>query len=234
MDMHMAITTTERRTTTALIRLMTWLSPAFPIGAFAYSGGLERAIADGRIQGRDGLADWLDGLMCHGAMKTDAILFSLSYRACSEPVLAEINELALALAGSSERLAETVSLGTAFADSARDWPNPMLDGVRAGAGGRLAYPVAAGAVAGVHETGLEAGLAAYLHANLSQLVSVAIRCGVIGQKQGVGLLASFEDNVASLAGALLDCTEADLGSATFLAEISSLKHETQATRLFRS
>lgn len=232
--MHMAITTTERRHTTALIRLMTWLSPAFPIGAFAYSGGLERAIADDRIRDRDGLFAWLDGLLAHGAMKTDAIFFSLSYRAGGETVLAEINDLALALAGSAERLGETVSLGTAFVDAARDWPHAVLDEVRARAGGRVAYPVAAGAIAGAHETGLEAGLAAYLHANLSQLVSVAIRCGVIGQKQGVGLLASFENHVASLASALVDCTEDDLGSAAFIAEISSLKHETQTTRLFRS
>lgn len=232
--MHMAITTTERRHTTALIRLMTWLSPAFPIGAFAYSGGLERAIADGRIRDRDGLHAWLDGLLAHGAMKTDAIFFSLSYRACGEVVLSEINDLALALAGSAERLSETVSLGTAFVDAARDWPHPVLSDVRARADGRVAYPVAAGAIAGAHETGLEAGLAAYLHATLSQLVSVAIRCGVIGQREGVGLLASFESHVASLAGELIDCTEDDLGSATFIAEISSLKHETQPTRLFRS
>ncbi len=232
--MHMAITTTERRHTTALIRLMTWLSPAFPIGAFAYSGGLERAIADRRIRDRAGLHTWLDGLMGHGAMKTDAIFFSLSYRACGEAILAEINDLALALAGSAERLAETVSLGTAFVDAARDWPHPALQDIRARAGGRVVYPVAAGAIAGANETGLEAGLAAYLHANLSQLVSVAIRCGVIGQREGVGLLASFEDHVASLAGELTDCTEGDLGSAAFMAEISSLKHETQTTRLFRS
>jgi len=232
--MHMAITPTERRHTTALIRLMTWLSPAFPIGAFAYSGGLERAIADGRIQDRDGLFAWVDGLLAHGALKTDGIFFSLSYRACSEARLAEINDLALALAGSGERLAETVSLGTAFVEAARDWPHPLLEEVRVRAGGRVAYPFAAGAMAGAHETGLEAGLAAYLHANLSQLISVAIRCGVIGQRQGVGLLASFEEQVTWMAGALVDCTEDDLGSAAFIAEISSLKHETQVTRLFRS
>lgn len=232
--MHMAITTTERRQTTALIRLMTWLSPAFPIGAFAYSGGLERAISDGRIKGGEGLRAWLDGLLCHGAMKTDAIFFSLGYRASDETSLFAVNDLALALIGSSERLSETTSLGAAFVDAARAWPHRSLQAVRERAGGRVAYPVAAGAIAGAHETGLEAGLAAFLHANLSQLVSVAIRCGVIGQREGVGLLALFEGQVASLAGALVDCTEDDLGSAAFMAEISSLKHETQTTRLFRS
>lgn len=231
--MHMAITT-EARHTTALIRLMTWLSPAFPVGAFAYSGGLERAISDGRILGRADLESWLDALMTHGAMRTDAIFFSLAYRASGEGDLGEINALALALAGSAERLAETVSLGTAFIDAASDWAHPAIDAVRADAGGRVAYPVAAGAIAGAHDVGLEAGIAAYLHATLSQLVSVAIRCGVIGQKQGVSLLSAFEAAIADLAAQLVDCTEDDLGSAAFLADISSLRHETQVSRLFRS
>jgi urease accessory protein len=234
MSMHMAVTTTEQRSTTALIRLMTWLSPAFPVGAFAYSGGLERAISDHRVSGSDGLAAWIDGLMTHGAMKTDAVFFSLAYRAPGEAALAAVNDLALALAGSAERHSETVSLGAAFLDAAASWPHPTVETIRERSGGRVAYPVAAGAVAGAHAVGIEAGIAAYIHANLSQLVSVAIRCGVIGQRQGVGLLATFEGSVTSLSSALVDCTEDELGSAAFLAEISSMKHETQETRLFRS
>lgn len=231
--MHTAITTEARRTT-ALIRLMTWLSPAFPVGAFAYSGGLERAIADGRILGRADLEAWLDALMTYGVMRTDAIFFSLAYRAPDERALLDVNELALALAGSAERLAETGSLGTAFIDAARDWSLPALDAVRTACGDRVAYPVAAGAVAGAHDVGAQAGIAAFLHSTLSQLISVAIRCGVIGQKQGVSLLSAFEAMVTDLAAELVDCTEDDLGSAAFLADIASLRHETQASRLFRS
>ena len=225
---------TDKGRATALIRLMTWLSPAFPIGAFAYSGGLEKAIEDGRIQTRDSLGAWLDGLLRHGTLKADAVLFSLSYRAARAPELMQISELALALAGSAERYQETVSLGAAFVDAAAEWPANEVLAVRAACNGKIAYPVAAGAVAGLYGTGPEEAIAAFLHACLSQLISVAIRCGVIGQKQGVGLLAGFEEQVSAMAEVIAGCDEDDLGSAAFMADISSLRHETQVTRLFRS
>jgi urease accessory protein len=234
MDMAINTIIDHGRNTTALIRLMTWLSPAFPIGAFAYSGGLEKAIEDGRVSDAEMLAQWLDGLMTHGALKTDAVLFSLSYKSASDPELGELAELALALAGSAERYKETVSLGAAFLDAACVWHHPRVEAVRMASGNQIAYPVAAGSVAGTHETGLEEGIAAFLHSCLSQLVSVAIRCGVIGQKQGVGLIASFEAKVSLMAETVAGCSEDDLGSAAFMAEISSLRHETQVTRLFRS
>lgn len=229
---HVMNTDTGR--TTALIRLMTWLSPAFPIGAFAYSGGLETAIEDRRIHSRDSLGAWLDGLLRHGVLKADAVLFSLSYQAAHTSELKHISELALALAGSAERYQETVSLGTAFVEAVGEWPCAEVLAVRAACGGKIAYPVAAGAIAGLHETGPEEAIAAFLHACLSQLVSVAIRCGVIGQRQGVGLLAGFEMQVSAMAEVIAGCHEDDLGSAAFMADISSLRHETQVTRLFRS
>ena len=232
--MGMAITAIDTGQTTGLIRLMTWLSPAFPIGAFAYSGGLEKAIEDRRVTDRDTLAGWLEALMQHGVLKTDAIFFSLSYRQPEGEALRDLAELALALAGSSERYKETVSLGAAFLDAASEWSHPAVDTARQHAAGKMAYPVAAGAVAGTHEVGLEPAIAAFVHSCLSQLISVAIRCGVIGQRQGVGLLAALEAQVASLAAQAAGACEDDLGSAAFLAEISSLRHETQVTRLFRS
>jgi urease accessory protein len=231
-----AITTSiEADRTTALIRLMTWLSPAFPIGAFAYSGGLEKAVEDGRVDDEASLFGWLEALIDHGVLKTDATLFSLSYRAGDdEEALWRTAELALALTGSSERHSETVSLGVAFMDAAAVWDHPLAETVRARIDGKLAYPVAAGAVAGAHNVGLEAGIAAFVHACLSQLVSVAIRCGVIGQRQGVAILASLEAKVTATARSIAICTEDDLGTAAFMAEICSLRHETQASRLFRS
>ena len=233
--MGMAITTTiDAGRTTALIRLMSWLSPAFPIGAFAYSGGLEKAIEDGRVTNERELSSRLGTLVDHGALKTDAVLFSLSYRAQSEEALADIAALALALAGSAERHAETVNLGSAFMDAAAEWEHSLAEAVRAASSGKIAYPVAAGAVAGAHAVGVEEAIGAFVHSCLSQLVSVAIRCGVIGQKQGVRLLAAFEEKVTDMARALACCSEDDLGSAAFMAEISSLRHETQVSRLFRS
>lgn len=231
MDTGMGIISTiEPTDPAALVRLMTWLSPAFPVGAFAYSGGLEKSIEDGQVHDQASLHSWLASLVTHGFLKTDAVFFSLSYRAGTAEKLSTLNELAEALAGSAERHKETMALGSAFLTAASAWPCHAIERLS----GRAAYPVAAGAVAGCHNVGLEAGLSAYLHAAISQLVSVAIRCGIIGQQQGVMLLALLEAQV--LRAASVACNEEldDLGSATILADIASLRHETQVTRLFRS
>jgi urease accessory protein len=121
-------------------------------------------------------------------------------------------------------------LGEAFLAAARHWPQQELEAL----GGAAAYPVAVGAVAGAHGTGLEPALAAYLHATASNLVSVAIRCGVTGQRHGVGVLAQLEAAIAETAARASSSTPDDLGSATIVADISALRHETLYSRLFRS
>ncbi|MCV9961501.1 urease accessory protein UreF [Pararhizobium sp. BT-229] len=222
---------TEYADTKALLRLVTWLSPAFPVGAFSYSGGLEQAVHDGLVTDAQGLAQWLQALIRHGSSWNDAVLLAESYRACDDPLRLEaVRELAEALAGSRERHMEMTLQGEAFLTAAAHWPHPVLDTLT----GAVAYPVAVGAVAGAHRTGMEPALAAYLHATASNLVSVAIRCGVTGQKHGVGVLAELEPVIAETAAKASLSTLDDLGSATIIADISALRHETLHSRLFRS
>ncbi|MGQ3210829.1 MAG: urease accessory protein UreF [Shinella sp.] len=215
----------------ALVRLMTWLSPAFPVGAFAYSGGVEQVVADGDIHDVVTLRDWLASLLAHGTLWNDAVLFAEAHRSVEDAArLADVAALAEALSGSAERHRETMLQGEAFLAAAASWPHPVLDML----GEAAAYPVAVGAVSGGHRIAAETALAAYLHAVVSNLVSVAIRCGVIGQRDGVATLAGLEGRVLALAAAASRSTLDDLGSATIRADIASLKHETLATRLFRS
>lgn len=222
---------TEPSNIQALLRLVTWMSPAFPVGAFSYSGGLEQAVHDGLISNAATLAVWLESLICHGSSWNDAVLLAESYRAYDDAArLQQVRELAEALAGSRERHQETVLQGNAFLTAATHWPHPVLEML----GGMVAYPVAVGAVAGAHRTGLEPALAAYLHATTSNLVSVAIRCGVMGQTQGVGVLAGLEPLIAETAARAAESTLDDLGSATIIADIAALRHETLHSRLFRS
>ncbi|UDF32547.1 UNVERIFIED_ORG: hypothetical protein LHK14_25835 (plasmid) [Roseateles sp. XES5] len=214
-----------------LLRLMTWLSPAFPVGAFSYSGGLEQAVADGDVWDAGTLQDWLESLLTQGNLWNDAVLFAEAHRAAGDADrLAEAAALAGALSGSAERHRETMLQGEAFLSAAASWPHPVLEWL----GRAAAYPVAVGAVAAAHGVAAEAGLAAYLHAVTSNLVSVAIRCGIIGQRHGVAVLAALEARIVGLAAAAAASTLDDLGSATMRAEIASLRHETLPTRLFRS
>lgn len=215
----------------ALLRLTAWLSPAFPVGSFAYSGGLERAVADGLVCDAASLAAWIGTLIEHGSAWNDAVLLAEGHRQQADPErLAEIAALAEALAGSRERHQETMLLGDAFLAAARAWPDDVFDRLP----DKAAYPIAVGAVAGAHGIGLEKVIAVFLHAYASQAVSAGIRLGVAGQRDGVAVLAGLEEQIAATAQRAAGSTLDDLGSAAIQADIASLRHETQATRLFRS
>lgn len=221
----------DRHDLQALLRLTAWLSPAFPVGSFAYSGGLEQAVGDGLVADAAGLRDWLTLVVERGAAWNDAVLLAEAHRCQQDPgTLAGAAELAEALAGSKERHQETMLLGEAFLAAARAWPHPGVAALPA----KLAYPVAVGAVSGMHGIDLERTLAAFLHAFVSQAVSSGIRLGVTGQKNGLAILAALETATAETAARAAQSSLDDLGSAAIQADIAGLRHETQATRLFRS
>lgn len=222
---------TERLPGIALARLMAWLSPAFPVGAFSYSHGLERAVHDGLVADGGGLSDWIAALLAHGSGWNDAVLAAESWRRAAQggPV-AEIAELAEAMAGSAERHMESTAQGAAFLAAAAVWPLPIAENLPA----NCPYCVAVGAVAGAHGIDLESTLIAFLHAFASNQVQVAIRLSVIGQTEGVGLIAALETTIARVAARAALSSLDDLGSATLAAEIAAMNHETQYSRLFRS
>ncbi len=215
----------------ALLRLMAWMSPAFPIGAFSYSGGLETAVADRRITDASHLHAWIELSLARGALWNDAVLLAQAWRVgLDAEALAEISELGLALSGSAERYRETLLLGNAFVEAASAWPGDVFDVLPKAA----PYPVAVGAIAAFHDVPLEETLAAYFHSGVSQLISAGIRLGVAGQKEGTSMLARLEKDVAAIARLAASSTVDDLGTATIMADTSPMRHEVQPTRLFRS
>lgn len=222
---------TAKRTVDSLLRLMAWMSPAFPVGAFSYSGGLESAVEDRRVSNAAALGEWIALSLQRGTLWNDAVMLCQAWSGFEGgAVLDEISALSRALAGSAERYRETVLLGDAFVDAARAWPSSVFDRLPRSP----TYPVAIGAVAAAHDIELEEVLAAYLHAGLSQLISAGIRLGVAGQKDGVAIMARLEDMVADVASRARSTTLDDLGSATIIADTAPMRHEVQATRLFRS
>ena len=214
----------------ALVRLMTLLSPAFPVGSFAYSHGLERAVQEGLVGNRSELVDWLGDLATFGSAWNDAVLVSCAWRAGNDGVLADLAEFSEALAGSAERHLETMAQGRAFALAARAWPGSVPSVLAEGA----AYPVVVGAVARRLGLALEDVLPAYLNAFVSNLVQAAVRLVPLGQTDGVAAIAALEQTVLSAANRAGDASLDDLGSATILSDLVSMTHETQTTRLFRS
>ncbi|WP_426443069.1 urease accessory protein UreF [Bradyrhizobium genosp. P] len=222
----------------ALYRLMTWLSPSFPVGAFSYSSGIEWAVEAGDIIDAASLRDWLAAVLAEGSGFCDAVFLAHSHRAASEhdhAGLQEVAELAAAFVPSRERQLETTSQGRAFIDIARAaWNSPGLDAMIAACGGGIVYPVAVGLVSTAHGIPLEPTLHAFLHAVVSNWISAGSRLIPLGQTDSQRVLASLEPDVAATAVRAGTASLDDLGSATFRADLASLRHETQYTRLFRS
>ncbi|MEE3624654.1 urease accessory protein UreF [Nitrospirillum sp. BR 11752] len=218
-------------------RLMTWLTASFPVGAFSYSHGLEWGVEDGTIRTVDALVAWVDDLLALGSGWNDAVLAAAAWRAAAAgdwPGLADVAELAAALTPTAERRLESLSQGRAFAAAiASAWPCEAVDRLRA-MGGDLAYPVAVGAVAAGHGLSLSATLLGYLHGFVANLVSAALRLVPLGQTDGQRALARLEPLVLATAARAASSTLDDLGGAAWVADIASMNHETQYTRLFRS
>ncbi|MCC8980280.1 urease accessory protein UreF [Bradyrhizobium acaciae] len=220
----------------ALYRLMTWLSPSFPVGAFAYSSGIEWAVEAGDITDAASLRGWLAAMLTDGSGFCDAVFLAQSFRAASDPAgLKEITELAAAFVPSRERQLETTTQGRAFIEIARAaWNSPGLDAMVAACDGPIVYPVAVGIVSAAHGIRLAPSLHAFLHAVLSNWISAGARLIPLGQTDSQRVLADLEPVVAATAGRANAASLDQLGSATFRADLASLRHETQYTRLFRS
>jgi urease accessory protein len=221
----------------SLVRLLAFLSPIFPIGAYAYSHGLEQAIHDGRVSGRDSLRDWLADLLTHGSLRSEAVLFAAAWRAASRldiKDLMEVQALAAALAPSRERRAETMDQGAAFLKAASHWPSPALERLAAATDGEAAYPVAAAAALADAGVPLRLAVTAYLQALTSNLVLAAVRLMPLGQTGALATLRALEPLIVEAAARAATSTLDDLGSATILSDIASLRHETLEARLFRS
>lgn len=229
---------TEAEESAALFRLMTWLSPSFPVGAFSYSSGIEWAIEAGDITDRQTLQDWLAAMLLEGAGFCDGLFLCHAWRAAEAGegrTLGEIAELAAAFTPSRERHLETTAQGRAFVEIARSaWNCDTLDLLSSHVTGPITYPVAVGVLAAGHRISLSSTLHAFLHAATSNWISAGVRLIPLGQTDSQHVLAALEGAIAATAEKSLLGSLDDLGSATFRADLASMRHETQYTRLFRS
>jgi len=228
----------NEREAAALYRLMTWLSPAFPVGAFSYSSGLEWAVESGDIADAHSLRHWLTALLAEGSGFCDGVFLAHAHRAtCSRDHerLRDVAELAAAFVPSRERYLETSAQGRAFVEIARAaWNNELLEQTIANCGLSLVYPVAVGVVSAAHSIPLAPTMHAFLHALTSNWISAGARLIPLGQTDSQRVLALLEPVVTATAARALDASLDDLGSAVCRADIASMRHESQYTRLFRS
>ena len=229
----------------ALYRLQAFLSPAFPIGAFTYSHGLEQVIEQGGVASAAELGVWLREILRFGAGRSDAILLKETYRAAlagERATVDELRDLGLALQPSRERHLESSAQGSAFFRAVcNSWmPEAGTEAARlfhefAGEENTSwPYPVVLGLAAAAHGLPVDAALHCFLHAFAANLISVAVRVVPLGQSDGQKVLAGLEPVIFEIAEEAEAADLDDLGTSTFLADIASMAHETQYSRLFRS
>jgi urease accessory protein len=222
----------------ALYRLLTWLSPAYPLGAFSYSHGLEAAVAAGRVGDGEGLRGYVETALAAGGGRADAALLAAAYAALAagdRARFAAVADHAAAWRGSAEFALESMAQGRAFLATTRAaWPHPLIDALVRCRGGEIALPVAVAAAAVAHRLPLPAVLLAYLHAFAANLVSAGLRLLPLGQTEAQKLIAALETPVAAAAAAALVTPLEAVGTAAPLIEIGAMRHETQQTRIFRS
>jgi urease accessory protein len=218
----MAMTTEPHQ----LLQLLAFMSPAFPVGGFAYSHGLERAIDDGIVTSADEVREWIESLLVHGSGWNDAVLFARAYGA-GAMAQTEIDELALALAASRERALETSDLGQSFAKAVASMSVSEDKNFQT-------YPVAVAVICKNACIDRCAGLLAYLQAFSNNLIAVAVRLVPLGQTKGLEVMRDLMPVISQTAERALTASLDDLGSSTLLSDIASMKHESQYSRVFRS
>jgi urease accessory protein len=217
---------------------MAWLSPAYPIGAFSYSSGIEWAVEAGEISDAMSLRRWLTVMIAECGGFCDAVFFVQSHGASAggdDAALRAAAELAAAFAASKERHLETTAQGHAFLETTRAaWPCAALDRLIAIWDGPVALPIALGAACAGHRVPLAPALHAYLHGLAANLISAGVRLVPLGQTDGQRVLAALEPVIVATAERALATPLDEVGSASFRADLASMRHETQYTRLFRS
>ena len=209
-----------------ILTLAQWFSPAFPIGAFSFSHGLESLVETGEIRSAEDVESWLNSVLSYGAGRNDVILMAASFRASSQDEIKEIDALARALSPSKERLLETEVQGEAFIRTINEvWGSDLP---------ALCYPVAIGASARTCGMPLRETACMYLHALTSSLVSAAIRVVPLGQTEGQSIVRRLALLCDELGTGYIDESLEAIGSSSFIGDIASLTHEDQYSRMFRS
>ncbi len=215
--------------------LMIWLSPAFPVGGFAYSQGLETAVARGWVSDAESLTNWLAALARHRALRNDLIILSLVRRAPDAARIGSLAELAAALQPSKERAEEALLQGQAFLEAYRAaWAESERRSFEPPDEAPVTLRVAVGLAARAHGLDPVATLMAYATAFSTNLVSAAIRLGIVGQFDGQRVLARLLPDLREQCRFAVTAGEDDLGSAAFAADLASILHKTLTVRLFRS
>jgi urease accessory protein len=204
------------------LRAVQYLSPAFPIGAFAYSQGLEYAISAELVTDSASLQNWISAQILHGSARADAILIARARQGDWD----DLADLAYALAPSLERALELREMGRAY--------GVQISALMGQEFPALPLPVAIGL--SMRDLNLPSTdiLALYLQGFAAQMVSVGVRFIPLGQSAGQAVLAALGTDILQTAQYAANAALADISSSTLGADMAQMLHETQDVRIYRT
>ena len=215
----------------SLLAALHLASPALPVGGFAYSQGLERAIEDRLVADEASALRWISDLLLLSLSRFEAPLWLRAFDACAAgdtAAFARWNDELLAARETAELRAESQQMGASLLRllPALGTEPPTLD--------PIAYPAAFAAACVALAVDREAGLTAYLWAWIENQMLVAVKSVPLGQQAGQRLLMALHAPLVQAVAVAAELPDHDLGSAAVNFALASARHEMQYSRLYRS
>lgn len=204
------------------LRAVQYLSPAFPIGSFAYSQGLEMAISARSVTDSQSLQDWISAQLRHGSAYMDAIFIAHARSGNCD----DLADLAYGFAASKERDLELREMGRAF--------GAQISGLTGVEFPNLPLPVAIGLATRSLDLPTADILALFLQGFAAQMVSVGVRFIPLGQSAGQAILAALAPQILAIAAHAAHAELDEMSSATIGADMASMAHETLEVRIYRT
>ncbi len=237
----------------ALAKLLQLVSPALPVGAYAYSEAMEYAVDARWITDEAQARDWIIGRLEHNMALVDVPVLARLWRAFCHPDLADPaggHAAASDHAAASNRAAEhwsrilwalreSAELRTADGDMGRSLARLLVSLGVADAEPWIrhphtTYPTLFALAAAHWRIALAPTASGYLYAWSESQVAAAIKLVPLGQAAGQRILSAAIDCIPAAVEYALSLADEDIGAgAPGLAIFSSL-HETMYARLFRS
>lgn len=215
----------------SLAKLLQLASPALPVGAYSYSGGLEAAIEAGVVHDAASAERWIGDVLEFSIARMEGPILSSLLSGFSGKDFAKIekmNETFLASRESAELRAESVQMGYSLNRLCRDLELgevPLAE---------PSFPAAFAFAASAWQVDPQAALQAYLWSWLENQVMAAVKAIPLGQTDGQRILLSLGNGLEVLSKKVSTVKDEGTGNFTPGLAMLSAKHETQYSRLFRS
>ena len=199
--------------------LQIWFSSSFPVGSYAYSHGLEAIIDNKLIKNKNDVEEFLNALLFNGTLRNEYIFIKSVYEG------KEINNLILSSASSKERQIEMVDMGNSFRKIMKQsWDLELAENTA------FTYCLTKAAIH--FNIKFEYLIKFYLQSFISNLINVCVKHIPISQKDGQKLNVIYINKIQDFLQKSEKLNLEDIGSAFFIGDLFSIKHENLETRIY--